>query len=93
MKLTRILPKFLVKSYQEEDLQQAEIHLQYHKGTVRIFEERVAEDREELKTGGKKLEVITEITQSHYVVLVILRIIIICIVLIYNIKKMRSITI
>jgi hypothetical protein len=49
LKLTRILPKFLAKSYQEEDLRRAEIHLLYHKGMVRVFEERVAEGREELQ--------------------------------------------
>jgi hypothetical protein len=49
LKLTRILPKFLAKSYQEEDLRRAEIHLRYHKGMVRVFEERVAEGREELQ--------------------------------------------
>jgi hypothetical protein len=48
MKITRILPKFLAKSYQEEDLRRAETHLQYHKGMVRVFEERVAEGRDEL---------------------------------------------
>ena len=48
MKLTRILPKFLAKTYQEEDLRRTEINLQYHKGMVRFFEDRVAEGREEL---------------------------------------------
>ena len=36
------------------------------------------------------MEVITEVTQSHYVVLVILGIIATCMVVIYNIKKIRS---
>lgn len=49
MKITRILPKFLAKSYQEEDLRRAEMHLQYHKAMVRVFEERVAEGKEELQ--------------------------------------------
>ena len=49
MKITRILPKFLAKSYQEEDMRRAEIHLQYHKGMVRVFQQRVAEGREELE--------------------------------------------
>ena len=48
MKITRILPKFLAKSYQEEDLRRAEIQLQYHKGMARVFQQRVAEGREEL---------------------------------------------
>jgi hypothetical protein len=49
MKLTRILPKFLARTYQEEDLRRAETHLQYHQGMVRVFEDRVAEGREELQ--------------------------------------------
>jgi len=48
MKITRILPKFLAKAYQEEDLRRAEINLQYHKGLVRFFEERIAEGYDEL---------------------------------------------
>ena len=48
MKLTKILPKFLAKAYQEEDLRRTEINLQYHKGMVRFFEDRVAEGRAEL---------------------------------------------
>ena len=54
MKLTRILPKFLAKSYQEEDLRRAETHLQYHKGMVRVFEERCQEGREELNRLNQK---------------------------------------
>ena len=49
MKITRILPKFLAKTYQEEDLRRVEIHLQYHKGMVRVFEERITQGREELR--------------------------------------------
>ena len=49
MKITRILPKFLAKTYQEEDLRRTEINLQYHMGMVRFFDERVAEGREELR--------------------------------------------
>ena len=49
MKITRILPKFLAKSYQEEDLRRAEIHLQYHRGMVRVLEDRCNEGREELE--------------------------------------------
>jgi len=48
MKLTRILPKFLAKTYQEEDLRRSETQLQYYQGMVRVLEERVAEGREEL---------------------------------------------
>ena len=49
MKLTRILPKFLAKTYQEEDLRRAEINLEYHRGLVRNLEYRVAEGRAELE--------------------------------------------
>ena len=49
MKLTRNLPKFLAKSYQEEDLRRVEIELQYHRGMVRGLEERVQEGRAELE--------------------------------------------
>ena len=49
MKITRILPKFLARAYQEEDLRRAEGHLQYHQGMVRILEDRVAEGRAELE--------------------------------------------
>ena len=48
MKITKILPKFLAKTYQEEDLRRTEINLQYHKGMVRFFGDRVAEGRAEL---------------------------------------------
>jgi len=49
MKITRILPKFFARAYQEEDLRRAEGHLEYHRVMVRIFEERVAEGRAELE--------------------------------------------
>ncbi len=49
MKITKILPKFLAKSYQEEDLRRAEIQLQYHKEMVRVLEQRCSEGREELR--------------------------------------------
>ena len=56
MKITRILPKFLAKTY-EEDLRRAEINLEYHRGLVRSLEYRVAEGRRELERlsggGGK----------------------------------------
>jgi len=48
MKITRILPKFLAKTYQKEDLRRAEIHLEYYRGLVRNLEFRVAEGRVEL---------------------------------------------
>ena len=49
MKLTKILPKFLAKSYQEEDLRRAEIQLEYHRIMVQNLEYRVAEGRQELE--------------------------------------------
>ena len=48
MKITRILPKFLAKKYQEEDLRRAEIHLEYHKMMVRSFQARITEGYAEL---------------------------------------------
>lgn len=54
MKLTRILPKFIAKSYQSEDLRRAEIALQYHRGMVRVLEQKIEEGRAELeRLGGK----------------------------------------
>jgi len=49
MKITRILPKFLAKTYQEEDLRRAEIQLQYYQGMVKVLEERCIEGRDELR--------------------------------------------
>jgi len=49
MKITRILPKFLAKTYQEESLRRAEDYLVYHRGMVRVFEEVVEEGRIELE--------------------------------------------
>ena len=48
IKITRILPKFLARTYQEEDLRRTEINLEYHRGIVRVLEARIAEGREEL---------------------------------------------
>jgi len=48
MKITRILPKFLAKKYQEEDLRRAETYLEYHKMMVRSFEARITEGYDEL---------------------------------------------
>ena len=49
IKITRILPKFLARTYQEEDLRRARIHLEYHRGMVRVFEERIVEALDELE--------------------------------------------
>ncbi|WP_182129431.1 hypothetical protein [Nitrosopumilus sp. b3] len=54
MKITRILPKFLAKTYQEEDLRRAEIQLQYHKGMIRVWEKRCNEGRQELQRLNQK---------------------------------------
>ena len=54
MKFTRILPKFLAKSYQEEDLRRVEIELQYHRGMVQGLEERVQEGKAELERLRRK---------------------------------------
>lgn len=54
MKLTKILPKFLAKTYQAEDLRRTEITLKYHQTMVRVLEQSVAEGRAELdRLGGK----------------------------------------
>ena len=39
---------------------------------------------------GDKMEFVTEVTQSHYEVLVILGIVVTCIVVIYNVKNRRT---
>jgi len=49
MKITRLLPKFLAKSYQEEDLRRTEIQLEYHRRMVQNLEYRVAEGCQELE--------------------------------------------
>jgi len=49
MKITQILPKFLAKTYQEEDLRRAEINLEYHRVLVSNLEYRIAEGRKELE--------------------------------------------
>ena len=48
MKITRLLPKFLAKAYQEEDLRRAETYLEYHKMMVRSFQARITEGYDEL---------------------------------------------
>ena len=48
MKITRILPKFLAKKYQEEDLRRAETYLEYHKMMVRSIQARITEGYDEL---------------------------------------------
>jgi hypothetical protein len=54
LKLTRILPEFLARPYQEEDLRRVEMSLQYHKAMVQGLEERVQEGKEELKRLRRK---------------------------------------
>jgi hypothetical protein len=49
MKITRILPRFLAKTYQEEDLRRVSDKLQYHKEMVRVLEGLVTEGQTELQ--------------------------------------------
>ena len=49
MKITRIFPKFLAKTYQEEDLRRVSYKLQYHKEMVRVLEELAIEGQTELQ--------------------------------------------
>ena len=49
MKITKILPKPLAKYYQEYDLNRVDRYLEYHKGMVRVLEERSREGHEELQ--------------------------------------------
>ena len=49
MKLTRILPKFLAKSWQEYDLNKIRSKLEYYRGMVRVLEELEQEGLEELR--------------------------------------------
>ena len=71
MKITRILPKFLAKTYQEEDLRRAEIYLEYHRGLVRNLEYRVAEGRAELDRLKRESWKMDEITKVRMKVTVI----------------------
>lgn len=48
MKLTRLLPKFLAKEYQNYALSRLEAQLEYHAGMARACEEMIREAREEL---------------------------------------------
>ena len=49
MKITRIFPKILAKTYQEEDLRRVSYKLQYHKEMVRVLEELAIEGQTELQ--------------------------------------------
>jgi len=48
MKLTRLLPKFLAKEYQNYSLNRLEAHLEYHTGMAKVCEEIIRDAREEL---------------------------------------------
>jgi len=48
MKITRLLPKFLAKEYQNCSLNRLEAQLEYHAGMARACEEMIREAREEL---------------------------------------------
>jgi hypothetical protein len=54
LKITKYIPKFLAKSYQQEDLRRTEIALQYHKGMVQGLEERIQEGKAELERLRRK---------------------------------------
>ena len=48
MKITRLLPKFLAKEYQNYSLNRLEAQLEYHAGMARVCEEMIRDAREEL---------------------------------------------
>lgn len=48
MKITRLLPKFLAKEYQNYSLNRLEAQLEYHTGMARVCEEMICDAREEL---------------------------------------------
>jgi len=49
MKLTRILPKFLAKSWQGYDLNKTRAYFQYHKKMAQFYEHLVNEGEEEMR--------------------------------------------
>ena len=49
MKITRILPKFLAKSWQEYDLNKVRAYLDYHRKMAQIFEQLEQEGEKELQ--------------------------------------------
>ena len=49
MKVTRILPKFLAKSWQEYDLTKIRSRLEYSRAMVRVCEDLEREAEEEMK--------------------------------------------
>lgn len=49
MKLTRILPKFLAKSWQEYDLNKVRSRLGYYRALVRMYEELEFEGEDEMR--------------------------------------------
>jgi hypothetical protein len=55
LRLTRILPKPLAKTYQEWDLNRAEAYLEYYEAMVRVLRAQVEEGRAELRRleGGR----------------------------------------
>lgn len=48
MKLTRLLPKFLAKEYQNYSLNRLEAQLEYHAGMAKVCEEMIRDAHEEL---------------------------------------------
>ena len=49
MRITRMLPKFLAKSWQEYDLNQIRSRLQYYRGMVRVLEQLEQEGADEMR--------------------------------------------
>ncbi len=49
MKLTRILPKFLAKSWQEYDLNKIRSRLEYYRAMARVCEDLEREGSEEMR--------------------------------------------
>ena len=49
MKITRILPKPFAIGYQEYDLRKVDSYFEYHRGMVRVLEQRSQEGHDELR--------------------------------------------
>jgi len=49
MKITRILPRLLAKSYQEYDIRRIEAKLGYHRAMTEVYEELLEEAKSELR--------------------------------------------
>ena len=65
MKLTRILPKSLAKSWQEYDLNKIRSRLEYYRGMVRVLEQLEQEGTDELRR-IQELKLPLMNTMKHY---------------------------